>query len=69
MRRYNRRMPFVIYRHIKLNRPATHLAIFNIVLMLNRAIDKNLYILAAIGALEISRRQQTHFRPLPDVCP
>ena len=46
--------------HSKINRPAAHLTIFNIVLLRYGAVDKNFDQLPAIGTLDILRAKLVH---------
>ena len=55
----------VIDTHTKINRPAAHLAILNIVLLRYGAIDKNFDKLATIGALYIFGAKVVHVVKLP----
>ncbi len=51
---------FVIDCHVKFNRATTYLAVFNIALLFNRAIEKNLDIFTAVGALYIAGHEFMH---------
>lgn len=55
----------LIDAHTKINRPAAHLAIFNIVLLRYGAIDKNFDELPTIGALYILGAKVVHVVKLP----
>lgn len=56
----DKRLPIVVHCYIELDRAAADLAILDVTLVRDRAVDKNINRLAAIGAMDFSCLNLVH---------